>query len=389
MFFKNFKSVFVRELRQMFSRPIYIFATVGVVLFCCLFFLTFFKEGIPERLPIGIVDHDNSAITRRVRREMDALQGVRVEAYYATFAEAREAMQQGKIYGIVEMPENMYDDILANRRPEIGVYANTAYLVAGTLSYRQMMTMANLASGAYQREVLRKKGVTDDKIMGMIQPIVIDQHLIGNPESDYGVYLLNLLLPGIIELMILMITIFAIGYELKSGTSREWLSAGGNSMAAAMAGKIAPYTILFVVIGWFCDILLYKFMHYPLAGSLGNMMILMLLFVLATQAVAIFMIGLFPVLREGVCFAALYGVLAFSFAGFTFPIESMPAWLQGWAELFPLRHYFLFYSKEAIFATGIGGWWLQAVCLLLFLTLPFMVYRRLFGAMYYQQYPKM
>lgn len=389
MFWKNFKAVFVRELKQMFSRPIYMFATVGVILFCCLFFLTFFGEGIPQRLPVGIVDHDHSVISRRVSHELNSLQGIRIEAFYDNFPQAREAMQQGRIYGIVEMPEQMYDDILANRRPKIGVYANTAYLVAGTLSYRQMMTMANLASGAYQREILRAKGMSDDKIMGMIQPILIDQHLIGNPESNYGVYLLNILLPGVLELMILMITIFAIGYELKTGTSREWLATGGNSMAASMAGKVLPYTILFVILGWFCDILLYKFMHYPMAGTMGHMMLLTLLFVFATQAVAIFMIGLFPVLRDGVCFAALYGVLAFSFAGFTFPVESMPPLVQGWAELFPLRHYFLFYAKEAIFATGFTGWWLQAVCLLLFMLLPLTVYRRLYKAMYYQQYPKM
>lgn len=388
-FLNNIRAVFKRELRQMFSRPIYIFASIGTILFCCLFFFTFFHEGLPERLPIGIVDHDQSYISRRFAREINSLQGVRVADYYSSYPEARHAMQEGKVYGFVEIPDGLYSDLLANRRPKIGLYVNTAYLVGGMLSYRQLMYMSNLASAAYQREVLRAKGVPEYQIMGIIQPILIDAHQIGNPQANYGIYLLNLLLPGVLELTILMITIFAIGYELKMSTSREWLETGGGSMVAAMTGKMLPYTIMFLILGWGMDIMLYRFMHYPVAGNIINIMLGTTLLVLASQAVAIFMIGLFPVLRDAICFAALYGVLAFSFAGFTFPIESMPAGIQGWAWLFPLRHYFLWYSKEAMFATGFAGWWPQLVYLMLFLLVPFTIFNRLKKAMYYMNYSKM
>jgi len=41
--------------------------------------------------------------------------------------------------------------------------------------------MSTLASSAYQREVLRAKGMDDEAIMGKIQPILIDTHQIGKP----------------------------------------------------------------------------------------------------------------------------------------------------------------------------------------------------------------
>lgn len=389
IFWNNFKATFFRELRQMFSRPIYIFGSVGIIAFCCVFFLTFFNEGLPQRLPIGIVDHDQSSISRRFAREINATQGVSVADYYSSYPEARQALQEGRIYGFLEIPDGLYSDLLAGRRPKVSFYVNSAYLVGGTLSYRQLLTMANLASGAYQREILRAKGLTDRQIMGMIQPILIDQHQIGNTVSSYGIYLVNLLLPGVLELVILMITVFAVGYELKMSTSRQWIDNAGGSVSAAIIGKLLPYTILFTLLGLCGNILLFRVMHYPINGCLGNMMLGTVLFVIATQAVGLFMIGLFPVLRDGVCFAALYGVLAFSFAGFTFPVESMPAWIQGLATLFPLRHYFLWYSKEAIFATGFAGWWPQAVALLIMILAPMTVYRRLRGAMINMDYPKM
>ena len=93
-------------------------------------------------------------------------------------------------------------------------------------------------------------------------------------------------------------------------------------------------------------------------------------------------------LRVAISIAAIYSVLGFSLAGFTFPIESMPAYVQGLAAAFPLRHYYLFYVQEAIFASGFEGWYMQAVYMLLFMFLPLFVINRLYKAYYYQNFPR-
>ncbi len=158
-------------------------------------------------------------------RQLKYLQNVQ------NYPEARELMQKGDIYGYVLIPQNFYNDLLSGKRPEISFYVNNSYMVAGTLSYRNLMTMATMASAAYQREILMKKGISNEnQIMGRIQPVIIDSHLIGNPWSNYGVYLINLLLPGILQLMILLLTVFSIGSELKNRTSRDWLAAGNGSI---------------------------------------------------------------------------------------------------------------------------------------------------------------
>ena len=237
MKFAAFKNVWNRELRVMFSRPIYLFATVFVMGFCYIFFLTMMKEGLPEKLPVAIVDLDNSAISRRFYRELNATQAVEVVSKCSSYTEARDLLQKGDIYGFILVPNDFYKNLLGNKRPEISFYVNNTYLVAGTLAYRDMLTMSTLAPAAYQREILRKKGMADDDaIMGRIQPIVIDSHLVGNPWSNYGVYLINLLLPGVLQLMIILMTVFSIGIELKDRSSREWLAAG-NGCISLRAGS--------------------------------------------------------------------------------------------------------------------------------------------------------
>lgn len=385
--FEDIKAVFRRELKRMFSRPIYLFGSVFTLIFCSVFFLTLLNEGLPMQLPVGLIDNDNSSISRRFYRELNSLQGITVEKYYAGHREARMAMQNGEIFGFIEIPGGMYSDILANRRPVIGIYSNQAFMIPGTLAYKNFLTMGNLASGAVQREVLRAKGYTDDAIMGMIQPILIDNHFIGNPWSHYGIYLANVILPGILQLCILLMTIFSIGYELKMKTGREWLETGGNSMVGALTGKLLPYTILFSILGLGLNVLLYKVVGYPLRGSIFMMFGATLLLVLAAQAVGMFMIGLFPVLRDGVSFAAIYGIISISLAGMTFPLESMPGPIQGIGQIFPLRHYYLIYVHEGMFNGGFGSCWIQYVALLCFLLVPFTVVKRLKNALIHQNYP--
>ncbi|MCI7195710.1 MAG: ABC transporter permease [Bacteroides sp.] len=386
-FWQNIGAVVRRELRIMRNRPIYLLGSVVTVAFCAIFFLTFLKQGLPHDLPIGIVDLDNSSLSRNFSRQLDATQLGKV-LKYDSFAEAREDMQSGKITAVCVIPAGMYADVQASRRPTFTYYLNGLYFVGGALSYKNILTMINLADGAVQREILRAKGVNEDAIMGRIQPVNVDVHQIGNQYTNYGYYLTNIFLPGVLALTVVIILIYSLGAELKYGTSRHLLSTAGGSMYNALFGKLVVYTTLFSVIGLILILLMYDWMHFPINGSIWNMFLAIVLLVLASESVAIFIIGLLPIPRLALSIGALYSVLAFSMSGFTLPVETMPPYIQGLAEAFPLRHYFLFYSREVIFGTGFAGWWQEVIHLLIFLLLPSLVIYRLKGAYVRQNFPK-
>ena len=386
-FWQHIGAVVRRELRIMRNRPIYLLGSVVTVAFCAIFFLTFLKQGLPHDLPIGIVDLDNSSLSRNFARQLDATQLGKV-LQYDSFAQAREDMQSGKITAVCVIPAGMYADVQASRRPTFTYYLNGLYFVGGALSYKNILTMINLADGAVQREVLRAKGVNEDAIMGRIQPVNVDVHQIGNQFTNYGYYLTNIFLPGVLALTVVIILIYSLGAELKYGTSRHLLSTAGGSMYNALFGKLVVYTTLFSVIGLILILLMYDWMHFPINGSIWNMFLAIVLLVLASESVAIFIIGLLPIPRLALSIGALYSVLAFSMSGFTLPVETMPPYIQGLAEAFPLRHYFLFYSREVIFGTGFAGWWQEVIHLLIFLLLPSLVIYRLKGAYVRQNFPK-
>lgn len=384
---KHIIAVIRRELGIWRRRPVYLLGSIGVMLVCSIFYLTFFSEGVPSDLPIGIVDNDNSTLTRNFIQQLDATQLGKV-IQYESFTEAREDMQKGVITSVCVLPKGMYADVQAQRQPVFTYYVNTLYFLGGSLAYKDILTMINLTSGAVQRSVLRMKGVNEHSIAGRLRPIDIDVHMIGNPTMNYGAYLANMMLPGMLEMAIIILLIYSLGTELKYGTSRHLLETADGSIKKAIAGKLMLYTLLFTAIGFALVLTLYGWMKFPLNGSIWWMLLDVFLLVTASEAVAVLIIGCIPVLRFALSIGALYSVLALSMTGFTLPVEAIPAGLRGLAEIFPLRHYYLLYVQDGIYATGFAGCYKEVIHLMLFQFLPLVILPRLKDAYVKLNYPR-
>ena len=376
-----------RELRIIRQRPIYLLGSVGVIAFCAIFFLTFLKDGLPSDVPIGLVDYDYSSTSRNFCQQLDATQLGKV-VHYDSFAAAREDMNRGKIAAVCVVPVGMNDDIQANRQPKITFYVNGLYFVSGALAWKDLLQMVNLTNGAVQRQAFRARGYNDSQIMGMIRPVDVDVHQIGNVGTNYNYYLSSVLLPGVLEMIVIIVLIYSLGAELKYGTSRHLLQTSGNSIVTALAGKLLVWTLTFSAIGLILILLLFHRLHFPLAGSIWNMFLGIFLMIFASEAIAIFILEMLPVPRLALSIGALYSVLGFSLSGFTLPIEAMPPYIQGLAAAVPLRHYYLFYVQEAIFGAGFAGWWKQVIYLLIFILLPLIGLVRLKKAYIHQNFPK-
>ena len=370
-------SIMRREVLRIATKPMYLFCMIIAPVFCYVFFATLMGSGLPTDLPAGVVDLDNTSTTRNIIRNLDAFQQTKIVSHYSSLSEARKAVQKGEIYAFYYIPEGTTEETLASRQPKVSFYTNYSYLIAGSLIYRDMRMMSELAGGAVGRETLYAKGATEDQAMGFLQPIVIDTHAISNPWLNYSIYLCNTLFPGVLMLLIFLTTTYTIGTELKDNTAKELMDMADNSIVTALLGKIIPQTVVFFIMATFHNIYLYGFLHFPCHGGVFSMIMAGLLLVLASQAVGIFFYGLFGSLRLALSASSLWGVLSFSISGFTFPVMAMHPTLQALSNLFPLRHYFLLYVNQALNGYPIIFAWHAVVGLLLFLLLPFFVMKKL------------
>ena len=384
---KKIREVTVRELQRIFRNPLYIASTVGVMTMLYVFFFTFLDEGTPHNLPIGIVDYDNSTISRRLIREVNTTPYAEIKHQYYTFAEARDAMQRGEIYAFMVIPDRFYADILAFKQPKISYYMNQAYILGASLTMKELTTMANLAPAAVQREMLRARGYNDNTIMGLIQPIVLDSHLIGNPFINYPTYLLTTVLPGLLGLIILLTTTYSIGTELKSKTSRQWLKAGGKSYFAALVGKMFPFTILYLILDLIGIILMFIVFKFPMEGNLTFYMFGSFIYIITMQCIGVFIIGLIPVISTAISLSVLYGILAITLSGFSFPLDYMPPAIQGLSILFPLRSFYLFTTETSLLGLPVTQTFKYLFRIAVFMLLPLFTTKRLHKALIYLNYP--
>lgn len=370
-------TVIKREIKRILTRPLYIFCMVLAPAFAYIFFTSLMSNGLPVDLPAGVVDEDNSTVTRQLIRNLDAFQQTKIVAQYHNFAEAREAMQQGKIYSIYYIPKGTTKLALASKQPTISFYTSASYIVPASLEYRDMKMMSELASGAIARSTLYAKGYTEDQAMAMLQPIKMEMHAINNPLINYSIYLSNTMLPGILMLLIFQLTIYSIYSELKEETSKEWLVLTGNNIYKALIGKLLPQLVIWILMGLFCLVWLYGYWGFPLHSGFLPMFGLMVLFIIVSQAFGVFLCGAVPSLRWALSLATLWGVLSFPICGFSFPQMAFPAALRGLSYLFPLRYYYLIYVDQALNGLPFEYSWLYYVCLAAFLALPFLVIGRL------------
>lgn len=307
---QRIKAISRRELAGYSRRPLFLFCMIVAPVFCAVFFVTLMDQGLPTGLPAGIVDEDNTNISRTIIRTIDAMEEARFTESYPSFTAAREAMQRGEIFSFFYIPEGTTEKALANRQPTISFYTNEAYFVPGSLLMKDFRTASELSGLALTRETLYAKGATEDRAMGIIQPVTIETHPINNPTLDYAVYLNNLLVPGILILLIMLSTSYTIGMEWKFGTQKRLYAMSGNSSTIALAGKLLPQTVLFTLMFVFYDVYFYRFMGYPCHVPIWHMMLLGFMTVLASQAFGVFFFGVFlGQMRTAMCLCSLWGIL--------------------------------------------------------------------------------
>ena len=257
-----------REFLRLAKDPVYIFCMVLAPLVCFVFFTSLMDEGLPQELPVGLVDQDATTTSRQISRNLDAFQQTRIVAHYPDASEARRAVQ-----------------------PRLSFYMNYSYLVAGSLIYRDMRMMSELASGAAARSVLYAKGATEGQAMAYLQPIVIETHAIGNPWLNYNIYLSNTLLPGILMLFVFMVTVYSIGSEIKERQGSRLLAMAQGNMLHIIVGKLLPQTLIFLLMGSAYVFYLYGYLQFPCHCGIPSIWALMALFVLASQGMGVMMIA--------------------------------------------------------------------------------------------------
>ena len=371
----------LRELVILRQNHIYRFCMVFFPIFVIFFFTSMMDEGLPTNLPVGVVDLDNTSMSRSLTRKLDGFQMSKVVAHYPSMTEARRAIQRNEIYGFLYIPKGTADKLVASRQPKISYYYSYTTLTAGSMLMKDLKTISTLGSAALGQATMRAKGLTDKQIQTLLQPITVDLHMIANPWSNYNAYLSTMMVPGLIMLFIFLISAYSIGTELKFATSKKWLEMADNNITVALLGKFLPQTIIWLAIVFGYEWYVFYHLGFPHLGSPWMLILLGLMQVLSAQGFGIFAFGLMPSLRMSMSICSLWAVLSISMAGSAFPVMGMDSALQSLSWLFPLRHYWMMYQTCVLNGFPLIESWFHFAALAAFMMLPWLVVKKIKNAM--------
>lgn len=337
-----------------------------------------------ENIPIGIVDRDNTATSRSISRRISAAPAFRVAKHFTDEASARQALQQKEIYGYLSIPPRFEQKAVSGTDATLTYYYHYALLSVGSelmATFETTLAPIALSPIIIQAQAL---GVEQGQMQTFLLPVEADTHPLYNPDMDYSIYLSQPFFFVLFQILILLVTVYSIGSEFKFGTTQNWMRAAtppdkdpanlqNASILAAVAGKLLPYTLIFSAIGILANYVLFGPLHIPFQGSLWLMNAITVLFIMATQALAVLIFSVFPKIAYIISVVSMIGSLGATLSGVTFPVAAMYAPVDAASYLFPVRHFTEASQAMIYFNAGFAYLWQSVAILLIFLLLGVLI----------------
>jgi len=362
----GFWLVFWREIGWLRRRPFLFALTTIVPLAQMAFLAAIFSAGLATRLPIGVLDLDGSDLSRTIIRMVDATPSSAVAVRVGDLAEGRSLILSGKIHGLLMLPHDLQRDVFVGRRPEVVFFYNTQTLTTGNLLASGVNAALPSSAAGIRLSLRTAQGQPLEFARASLQPIPVQINALFNPTLNYVFFLLTALIPSILQVVMVTTASYSIGLDVETRYRLRILRRLGGGLWPAMAGKILPYTILFMLVLGLSDTLLFVVFGLPLRGQSWLLIIAGLLFILSCQLLG----GLLALVLKSTVSAVSIGTLvtapAFGFMGIGFPRLGMNAFSYGWGALLPGTWYLTARVDQTVRGTPIDLSWKPVLVLLAF-----------------------
>ena len=246
-YFKETDQVVRRELRRIVRQPMYWVLMVVLPVVSFAFFAVIFERGVARNIPIAVLDEDHTTLSRKVTQMIDDTPTAMVSYEVQSMEEAQRLMREGRISAIVHIPAFFEKNILSNSQTHIECSVSGTNITVNGLLSKDLQTAVTTFQAGVQLQLLMKQGLTEKQAMAQIMPVRFVKHVLFNPYINYSYYLSPSFMPMMLMIFAMLVTIFAIGTELKAGTAREWLDTAGGSVFPALVGKMLPLVVMMLL----------------------------------------------------------------------------------------------------------------------------------------------
>ncbi len=295
-------------------------------------------------VPVVVADGDRSNASRELVARFDASRNFTVIDTVNTVAEIDHYLEGGTAWLALAIPAGYGADVRDRRPVTVQVVADGSDANSTTVA----LGYATSLIGGYAEELLgpyldasAQAGGIDARIRVWFNPQLESRHF---------------MIPGVLALVLLVVTAnlasMAIVREKELGTLeqlnvtpiRRWELVVGKLLPYGLIGLVDVLLVVAVAVFWF---------EIPLRGSFFLLYAVSVLYLLSTLGLGLFISTISDTQQQAMMTATFFFLMPMIYlSGFIFPIENMPAVIQPFTYLIPLRYYLV--MVRGIFLKGIG-----------------------------------
>ncbi len=314
----------------------------------------------PKHLPTMIVSADQSNFTRTFVAALQNTTYFDIINPNATEAEANQAMAEGKLSFVINIPPGFTQKMLQGQHPDILVTADATDPGAVGSPLNALQTL----SAQVFTPLLSQDGLAFLK--ASTPPFNLVVHSEYNPESITQYNIVPGLMGVILTMTMTMITALGITKERERGTMENLLATPVRPLEV-MIGKITPYIIVGYVQQIFILLAAVFLFQVPCQGNIVLLLVATLPFIAANLAMGLTLSTVARSQLQAVQMTFFFFLPSMLLSGFMFPFYGMPEWAQTIGQVLPLTHFLRVVRGIMLKGNGISEVWSNTWPILVYL----------------------
>jgi len=315
-------------LRDPGALLILVVGTIGYA----FFYPTPYLNQVLRKVPVAAVDLDRSALSRQLVRMVDAHPSTAVAFVTGNRSEAERRVMDGEALGILVIPEGFEKRVHRGEPVTVSAFADATWFLVYQAGATGMLEAAATLGAGIEVARLEASGMTRRQALAFRDPAPLLVRPLFNPAEGYASYVVPAVLVLILQqTMLLGIGLrrpLPLGARTGSGTS---LSAA----AAAVLGRGLAFFGLQLLGTLFYLVVVFRVFGFAERGRAATVLPFLVPFLLATAFLGLWLTTLFR-RRESAMQVLLFTSLPAVFlAGFAWPREALPRWLDLVSLLLP------------------------------------------------------
>ncbi|MBS1514191.1 MAG: ABC transporter permease [Bacteroidetes bacterium] len=311
-------------------------------------------------IKIGIYDLEKSELSREFIKTFNSSEYFDIVKYVTSPEEADRSLNDKTVQCVVTIPVDFSKKFYSKENASVqflidGVNGNTATII---MNYVNSATLG--FSEKVSADILAKEGIR------ITRPLNIAGIFWYNPDLKTTEFLIPGLIATILMVICVTLTAISIVREKEQGTI-EQINVSPVSPFELILGKIIPYIFLAILISILVLILGHFLFGLEIKGRIIYLAAGTILYIIAGLSLGIFVSTIADSMQVAFQLSTLISQLPTNIlSGFTFPIESMPPFIQIITNLTPAKFFIIILRSVVIKGTGIEAFWQQYIYITIF-----------------------